>query len=180
MKMKWWQVGSLGIQHVLAMYAGAIVVPLIVGGALHLTSEQLTYLVAIDLLTCGIATFLQAWKNKWFGIGLPVMLGCTFTAVGTMIAIGGQYGMPAVYGAILCAGAVVVLISPYFGKLRTLFPPVVTGSVVTIIGLTLIPAAVNNMAGGQGAKDFGVSQDFVENIFSVHYGCCQSLVSEPF
>lgn len=155
MKMKWWQVGSLGIQHVLAMYAGAIVVPLIVGGALHLTSEQLTYLVAIDLLTCGIATFLQAWKNKWFGIGLPVMLGCTFTAVGPMIAIGGQYGMPAVYGAILCAGAVVVLISPYFGKLRTLFPPVVTGSVVTIIGLTLIPAAVNNMAGGQGAKDFG-------------------------
>ncbi|AMQ20437.1 nucleobase:cation symporter-2 family protein [Geobacillus sp. JS12] len=155
MKMKWWQVGSLGIQHVLAMYAGAIVVPLIVGGALHLTSEQLTYLVAIDLLTCGIATFLQAWKNKWFGIGLPVMLGCTFTAVGPMIAIGGQYGMPAVYGAILCAGAVVVLISPYFGKLRTLFPPVVTGSVVTVIGLTLIPAAVNNMAGGQGAKDFG-------------------------
>ncbi|MFC0297233.1 nucleobase:cation symporter-2 family protein [Geobacillus jurassicus] len=155
MKMKWWQVGSLGIQHVLAMYAGAIVVPLIVGGALHLTSEQLTYLVAIDLLTCGIATFLQAWKNKWFGIGLPVMLGCTFTAVGPMIAIGGQYGMPAVYGAILCAGAVVVLISPYFGKLRALFPPVVTGSVVTVIGLTLIPAAVNNMAGGQGAKDFG-------------------------
>ncbi|OKO92342.1 solute carrier family 23 protein [Geobacillus proteiniphilus] len=142
MKMKWWQVGSLGIQHVLAMYAGAIVVPLIVGGALHLTSEQLTYLVAIDLLTCGIATFLQAWKNKWFGIGLPVMLGCTFTAVGPMIAIGGQYGMPAVYGAILCAGAVVVLISPYFGKLRALFPPVVTGSVVTVIGLTLIPAAV--------------------------------------
>ncbi|KAF0994947.1 nucleobase:cation symporter-2 family protein [Geobacillus sp. TFV-3] len=155
MKMKWWQVGSLGIQHVLAMYAGAIVVPLIVGGALHLTSEQLTYLVAIDLLTCGIATFLQAWKNKWFGIGLPIMLGCTFTAVGPMIAIGGQYGMPAVYGAILCAGAVVVLISPYFGKLRALFPPVVTGSVVTVIGLTLIPAAVNNMAGGQGAKDFG-------------------------
>jgi len=155
MKMKWWQVGSLGIQHVLAMYAGAIVVPLIVGGALQLSGEQLTYLVAVDLLTCGIATFLQVWKNKWFGIGLPVMLGCTFTAVGPMIAIGGQYGMPAVYGSILCAGLVVVLISPYFGKLRALFPPVVTGSVVTIIGLTLIPAAMNNMAGGQGAEDFG-------------------------
>ncbi|MGG3924173.1 nucleobase:cation symporter-2 family protein, partial [Geobacillus thermodenitrificans] len=155
MKMKWWQIGSLGIQHVLAMYAGAIVVPLVVGGALQLSGEQLTYLVAVDLLTCGIATFLQVWKNKLFGIGLPVMLGCTFTAVGPMIAIGGQYGMTAVYGSILCAGLVVVLISPYFGKLRALFPPVVTGSVVTIIGLTLIPAAVNNMAGGQGAEDFG-------------------------
>ncbi|WP_445614145.1 nucleobase:cation symporter-2 family protein [Geobacillus sp. YF-1] len=155
MNMKWWQIGSLGIQHVLAMYAGAIVVPLVVGGALRLSGEQLTYLVAVDLLTCGIATFLQVWKNRWVGIGLPVMLGCTFTAVGPMIAIGGQYGMPAVYGSILCAGLVVVLISPYFGKLRALFPPVVTGSVVTVIGLTLIPAAVNNMAGGQGAKDFG-------------------------
>lgn len=139
----------------LAMYAGAIIVPLIVGGALHLTSEQLTYLVAIDLFTCGVATLLQVWKNKFFGIGLPVMLGCTFTAVGPMIAIGQQYGLSAVYGAIISAGLFVVIIAKYFSKLRVLFPPIVTGSVVTVIGLTLVPAAMNNMAGGQGAKDFG-------------------------
>lgn len=153
--MKPLQLCSLGIQHVLAMYAGAIIVPLIVGGALHLTSEQLTYLVAIDLFTCGVATLLQVWKNKFFGIGLPVMLGCTFTAVGPMIAIGQQYGLSAVYGAIISAGLFVVIIAKYFSKLRVLFPPIVTGSVVTVIGLTLIPAAMNNMAGGQGAKDFG-------------------------
>jgi xanthine permease len=153
--MKPIQLASLGIQHVLAMYAGAIIVPLIVGGALQLTPEQLTYLVAIDLFTCGIATLLQVWKNKFFGIGLPVMLGCTFTAVGPMIAIGKQYGLSAVYGAIIAAGLFVVIIAKYFSKLRVLFPPIVTGSVVTIIGLTLIPAAMNNMAGGQGAKDFG-------------------------
>ncbi|RSK53747.1 nucleobase:cation symporter-2 family protein [Bacillus canaveralius] len=146
---------SLGIQHVLAMYAGAVIVPLIVGGALGLTGEQLTYLVSIDIFMCGIATILQVWRNKFFGIGLPVVLGCTFTAVGPMIAIGGQYGISAIYGAIIASGLFVLVIGKYFGKLVKFFPPVVTGSVVTIIGITLIPVAMNNMAGGQGSPDFG-------------------------
>lgn len=65
---------SLGLQHVLAMYAGAVIVPLIVSSALGFTQEQLTYLIAIDLLACGVATLLQVWGNKYFGVGLPVML----------------------------------------------------------------------------------------------------------
>ncbi|GAA0493281.1 xanthine permease [Salinibacillus aidingensis] len=146
---------ALSFQHLLAMYSGAILVPLIVGEALGLTSEQLTYLVAIDILMCGVATILQVLNNRIFGIGLPVVLGCTFTAVGPMIAIGGQYGVSAVYGAILASGAIVVFISGFFGKLVRFFPPVVTGTVVTIIGLTLIPTAINNMGGGEGASDFG-------------------------
>ncbi|MFJ7828264.1 nucleobase:cation symporter-2 family protein [Psychrobacillus sp. NPDC096623] len=146
---------ALGIQHVLAMYAGAILVPLIVGGALGLTSEQLTYLVAIDILMCGVATILQVVSNRFFGIGLPVVLGCTFTAVGPMIAIGGEYGISSIYGAIIVSGLVVIIISGFFGKLVKFFPPVVTGSVVTIIGITLIPVAINNMGGGQGSPDFG-------------------------
>lgn len=145
---------SLGIQHVLAMYAGAVIVPIIVGNALGLTGEQLTYLVSIDILMCGVATILQVWKNRFFGIGLPVVLGCTFTAVGPMIAIGGQHGISGIYGSILISGLVVVLISSFFGKLVRFFPPVVTGSVVTIIGITLIPVAMNNVAGGQGSADF--------------------------
>ncbi|NEU34678.1 purine permease, partial [bacterium LRH843] len=72
---------SLGLQHLLAMYAGAILVPLTVGRALHLSAHELAYLVAIDLLTCGIATLLQAWNTRWFGIGLPVVLGSSFVAV---------------------------------------------------------------------------------------------------
>ncbi|UXH44999.1 purine permease [Rossellomorea vietnamensis] len=149
------KLASLGIQHVLAMYAGAVIVPLIVGGALGLSGEQLTYLVSIDIFMCGIATLLQVWSNRFFGIGLPVVLGCTFTAVGPMIAIGGQYGISAIYGSILVSGLFVIVISKYFGKLVRFFPPVVTGSVVTIIGITLIPVAMNNMAGGQGSADFG-------------------------
>ncbi|MEK4148030.1 nucleobase:cation symporter-2 family protein [Robertmurraya sp. FSL W8-0741] len=146
---------SLGIQHVLAMYAGAVIVPIIVGGALGLTGEQLTYLVSIDILMCGVATLLQVWKNRFFGIGLPVVLGCTFTAVAPMIAIGGEHGISAIYGAILVSGLIVILISTIFSKLVKFFPPVVTGSVVTIIGITLIPVAMNNIAGGEGSADYG-------------------------
>ncbi|MBY0122653.1 nucleobase:cation symporter-2 family protein [Bacillus sp. S/N-304-OC-R1] len=155
MKQHPYKIASLGIQHVLAMYAGAVIVPLIIGGALGLTGEQLTYLVSIDIMTSGIATILQVWRNKYFGIGLPIVLGCTFTAVGPIIAIGNQYGISSIYGSIIVSGLLVVLIGKYFGKLVKFFPPVVTGSVVTIIGITLVPVAMNNMAGGQGSADFG-------------------------
>lgn len=146
---------SLGLQHVLAMYAGAVVVPLIVSNALGFTQEQLTYLIAIDLLACGVATLLQVWGNKYFGVGLPVMLGCAFQAVSPMILIGMNSGVSAIYGAIIASGLFVLIFSGLFGKLIRLFPPVVTGSVVTIIGLTLIPVAFHDLGGGQGQPDFG-------------------------
>lgn len=146
---------SLGLQHVLAMYAGAILVPLLVGRALNLTTEQLAYLVAIDLLTCGIATLLQAWKNKYLGIGLPVVLGSSFVAVTPMISIGSNYGISAIYGAIIVTGLFILLLAPFFSKITKLFPPVVIGTVVTIIGLSLIPTGIKNMGGGSGSEDFG-------------------------
>ena len=146
---------TLSIQHLLAMYAGAILVPLIVGNGIGLNSEQLTYLVSIDILMCGAATILQVVKNRFFGIGLPIVLGCTFTAVGPMLEIGAQYGVSSIYGSILVSGLFVILISRFFGKLANFFPPIVTGTVVTIIGITLIPVAVNNMGGGEDAADFG-------------------------
>ncbi|WP_241154418.1 nucleobase:cation symporter-2 family protein [Staphylospora marina] len=143
------------------MYGGAVVVPLIIGGALNLSTEQTAWLIAVDLLTCGIATILQVLKNRWFGIGLPVVLGCTFTAVGPIIAIGSAHGMPAVYGAILASGLFLLAFSGVFGKIIRFFPPVVIGSVVTLIGITLIPVAVNNLAGGDGAPDFGSSENLL-------------------
>ena len=145
----------LGIQHLLAMYAGAILVPLIVGNELGLTNEQLTYLVAIDILMCGVATLLQIVSNRFFGIGLPVVLGCTFTAVGPIVQIGNDFGITSIYGAIIVSGIFVIVVSRFFGMLVKFFPPVVTGTVVTIIGITLIPVAINNAGGGQGEPDFG-------------------------
>lgn len=144
----------LGIQHLLAMYAGAILVPLIIGEALNFTPAQMTYLVAIDIFMCGVATLLQVWKGRFIGIGLPVVLGCTFTAVSPIIAIGSTGGLGDVYGAIIASGVIIVIIGGLFGRLIPFFPPVVTGSVVTIIGISLIPVAINNMGGGQNAPDF--------------------------
>ncbi|UHA75766.1 purine permease [Paenibacillus sp. 481] len=153
------QTFSLGLQHVLAMYAGAIIVPLIVGGQLGFTQEQMTYLIAIDLLMCGVATLLQVFANRFFGIGLPVVLGCAFQAVMPMIAIGKDFGVPYIYGAVIMMGLFVVLFGGLFGKCIRFFPPVVTGSVVTIIGITLIPVAFNDLGGGVGAKDFGSAEN---------------------
>lgn len=146
---------ALGLQHVLAMYAGAVIVPLIVGGALNLNGTQMAYLIAADLFTCGVATLLQVMGSKYFGSGLPVVLGCTFTAVSPIIAIASGGGLATAYGAIIVSGLFVVLAAPLYGKLLKFFPTIVTGSVVTIIGLSLIPVAMNNVAGGEGSADFG-------------------------
>ena len=155
MELRKSQTFFLGLQHVLAMYAGAVIVPIIVGSSLNLSTMQIAYLIGADLLTSGIATLLQVWRNRFFGIGLPVVLGCTFTAVFPMIAIGKELGLGAIYGAIITSGLIVFIISHWFGKLVRFFPPVVTGSIVTVIGVTLVPVAMNNLAGGLGSSDFG-------------------------
>nr|WP_025729403.1 nucleobase:cation symporter-2 family protein [Atopobacter phocae] len=145
----------LSIQHLLAMYAGAVIVPIIVAGALNMTVAQTTYLVAADIVMSGIATFLQVYRGKYIGIGLPVVLACTFTAVSPMIQIGSEHGLGVMYGAVFCSGLFVFLLAPFLAKLNRFFPPIVTGSVVTIIGVTLMPVALNYVAGGQGSSDYG-------------------------
>ncbi|GED69263.1 xanthine permease [Brevibacillus reuszeri] len=153
------KVVTLGLQHVLAMYAGAVVVPLIIGAALKLTPLQIAYLIAADLFTSGIATLLQVIGTRYTGIRLPVVLGCTFTAVGPIIAIASSTNLATAYGAIIISGLFVVFAAPLFGKLLRFFPTVVQGSVVTIIGLSLIPVAMTNAAGGDATKpDFGQPQ----------------------
>ena len=140
-----------GLQHVLAMYAGAIAVPIIVGTAIGLTPQQIAYLVAADLFTCGIATLIQAFGfGKYIGVKLPVIMGCSFVSVAPMITIGKASGLPVIYGSIICAGIFVLLISFFFGKLLKFFPSLVTGTVIMIVGLSLIPVALNDAAGGYG------------------------------
>ncbi|ALS00885.1 Uric acid permease PucJ [Enterococcus silesiacus] len=138
----------LGLQHLLAMYAGAVAVPLLIGTGLNFNSEQMTYLISIDIFMCGIATLLQLTVNKFFGIGLPVVLGCAIQAVAPLIMIGSDKGVGAIYGSIIASGIFVVLVSGIFSKIKKLFPPLVTGTVITVIGLTLIPVAVEKMGGG--------------------------------
>jgi len=139
----------LGLQHLLAMYSGSILVPMMIGQALGYNSEQLTYLVSTDIFMCGVATFLQLQLNKYFGIGLPVVLGVAFQSVAPLTIIGQSHGSGAMFGALIVSGIFVVLVSGIFSKLANYFPAIVTGSVITTIGLTLIPVAIGNMGNNE-------------------------------
>ena len=135
----------LGLQHLLAMYSGSILVPIMIAGALGYSTKELTYLISTDIFMCGVATFLQLQVNKYFGIGLPVVLGVAFQSVAPLSIIGAKLGSGAIFGSIIVSGLIVILISGFFSKIRKFFPPLVTGSVITTIGLTLIPVAIGNM-----------------------------------
>ncbi|VNU22957.1 xanthine permease [Streptococcus pneumoniae] len=139
------QAAVLGLQHLLAMYSGSILVPIMIATALGYSAEQLTYLISTDIFMCGVATFLQLQLNKYFGIGLPVVLGVAFQSVAPLIMIGQSHGSGAMFGALIASGIYVVLVSGIFSKVANLFPSIVTGSVITTIGLTLIPVAIGNI-----------------------------------
>jgi len=147
------RLAALGLQHVLVMYAGAIAVPLIVGRALKLTPEQVALLISADLFACGIVTLIQSFGvTKYFGIKLPVMMGVTFAAVGPMVAFAnampGVDGARAIFGAIIGAGVISMIIAPTVSKMLRFFPPVVTGTIIAIIGISLMRVGVGWAMGG--------------------------------
>jgi len=139
---------TLGLQHVLVMYAGAVAVPLIVGRALKLEPADVAFLISADLFVCGIATLIQSLgATQWFGIRLPVMMGVTFAAVGPMVAMantgGGPEGARAIFGAIIAAGIISMIIAPLVSKMLRFFPPVVTGTIILVIGVSLMRIGIN-------------------------------------
>lgn len=141
-----------GLQHVMTMYAGLVAVPLIVGQALGLPFADITYLLAATLLVAGLATILQTLGVWRIGARLPLVQGVSFAAVASMIAIGtggggGRGGLTLIFGATLVAGVIGFLLAPLFHKLIRLFPPVVTGTVITVIGVSLLPVAVQWASG---------------------------------
>lgn len=151
-----WRNFILGFQHLLAMYSGDVLVPLLIGHYLHFSTLQMTYLVSIDIFMCGVATLLQLKQTPLTGIGLPVVLGCAVQAVTPLESIGGKLGITYMYGAIIAAGVFVFLIAGIFSKLKRFFPPVVTGSLITIIGFTLVPVGFEDLGGGSAtAASFG-------------------------
>ena len=149
--------GLLGLQHVLVMYAGAVAVPLIVGRALKLAPEQIAMLVSADLFAGGLATLVQSWGLPGIGVRMPVMMGVTFAAVTPMIAMGTspEIGLTGIYGAVIAAGLFALLVAPLVGRLLPLFPPVVTGTIILVIGISLMRVGVNWAAGGVGNPNYG-------------------------
>jgi NCS2 family nucleobase:cation symporter-2/xanthine permease len=157
----------LGLQHVLVMYSGAVAVPLMLGKGAGLTQEQIGLLVNADLLTCGIATLIQTLGlGRSIGIRLPLMMGVTIIALKPMISIGSNLGMQHIYGAILVSSLIVFLSAGLFGRLRKFFPPVVIGSIITTIGFSLIPLAMQWAGGEAGSADWGSPRHLITS-FSV-------------
>ncbi|MGV9798992.1 solute carrier family 23 protein [Mycobacterium sp. NPDC003449] len=143
------KLATYGFQHVVAFYAGAVLVPILIASGIDLPAEDLVKLITADLFTCGIASIIQAvgfWK---VGVRLPLLQGVTFAGVSPIIAIGlahggGSASLLYVYGAVIVAGIFTFLIAPVFVKLLRFFPPVVTGTLITIIGLCLIPVGAGD------------------------------------
>ncbi|AOY76484.1 uracil-xanthine permease family protein [Clostridium formicaceticum] len=149
----------LGLQHVLAMFAGNVTVPLIIAGALGLTMGERTFLIQCAMLVAGITTLIQANRIGPVGANLPIVMGTSFGFVPTSIAIGNQFGLSGILGAAFVGGFFEAILGFFLKPLRKYFPPIVTGTVLLTIGLSLLPTGINYFAGGVGAPDFGSLQN---------------------
>lgn len=142
------RLATLGIQHVLVMYGGAVAVPLIVGRALQLSPQDVAFLISADLFVCGIVTIIQSLGfGRHVGIRLPVMMGVTFASVGPMVSMAnafpGTEGARMIFGAIIGAGFIALLLAPVMGRLLRFFPPIVTGTIILVIGVSLMRVGIN-------------------------------------
>ncbi|SHJ16519.1 nucleobase:cation symporter-2, NCS2 family [Geosporobacter subterraneus DSM 17957] len=149
----------LGLQHVLAMFAGNVTVPLIIAGALGLTVGEKAFLIQCAMLVAGIATLIQTNRIGSIGANLPIVMGTSFGFVPTSIAIGKQFGLSGILGAAFVGGFFEAVIGYFLKPLRKYFPPIVTGTVLLTIGLSLLPTGIKYFAGGVGAPDFGSLQN---------------------
>ena len=145
----------LGLQHVLAMFAGNVTVPIIIAGVLGLTVGERAFLIQCAMLVAGITTLIQANRIGPVGANLPIVMGTSFGFLPTSIAIGGQFGLSGILGAAFVGGFFQATLGFFLKTLRKYFVPVVTGTVLLTIGLSLMPTGINYFAGGVGAADFG-------------------------
>lgn len=150
---------ALGLQHVLVMYANAVAVPLILGGALHLPKDQIALLINADLFACGIATLVQTIGFGPVGIRLPIIMGVTAVAISPMLAMAAMpgVGLPGIYGAVLIGGVFGLCAAPFIKYALRFFPAVVTGTIITMIGVVLMRVGVAWAGGGAAASDFGAA-----------------------
>lgn len=143
---------SLALQHLVAMIVGCVTPAIIISEAVALGQADRVLLIQASLVMSAVSTFLQLFPiGKRFGSGLPVILGVSFAYVPSMQAIASSGGgISAIAGAMVVGGIVAVIVGVFVKQIRTLFPPVITGTVVFTIGLSLYPTAINYMAGGTG------------------------------
>jgi len=133
---------ALGLQHVFVMYAGTVAVPYVIGSALGMSAADIAQLISANTIFAGLGTILTTaglWK---IGARLPIVLGPSANVIGSVILIGKNYGLPAVWGTCIMAGAAMAICAPVIGRLRRFFPAVVMGTMLTLVGIMLVPIGV--------------------------------------
>lgn len=145
----------LGLQHILAMFAGNVAPLIIIANALKLPMQEKTFLIQCAMFIAGVATLIQLYPVGPIGARLPIVQGTSFGFLPTCIAISGKYGFAGVLGASFIGGFFEMILGAFLKPLRKYFPSVVTGTVLLSIGLSLLPTGIKYFAGGVGAKDFG-------------------------
>ena len=142
---------SMALQHLVSMIVGCVTPAIIIANAIGLPHDQRILLIQASLVMSAVTTLLQLFPiGGRFGSGLPVVFGVSFAYLPSMLAIAGSGGLSAVAGAMIVGGIVATLVGIFIRPVRRLFPPVITGTVVFTIGLSLYPTAINYMAGGTG------------------------------
>lgn len=159
--LPWRSMLSLGLQHVLVIYAGLVAVPLILGSALGLDNSEVIILINCNLIIGGLATVLQTTGIWRFGSRLPLIQGASFIALAPMLLIGEDYGIRYIFGSVIAAGVLGVILAPFFSRLLRFFPRVVIGCLITIVGISLMPTAAGWFGGGENADDFGATKYFI-------------------
>ena len=162
----------LALQHVVAMIVGCVTPAIIVSGAAGLENKEQVLLIQSALVVAALSTLLQLFpigKKGGFAIGsgLPIIMGVSFAYVPSMQAIAQGHGIATILGAQIVGGAVAVLMGIFVKKIRVFFPPLITGTVVFTIGLSLYPTAINYMAGGTGSEDYGSWQNWLIAFFTL-------------
>lgn len=152
----------LGLQHLLVMCPGTIAVPLILASALGLDAETTAFLISANFLTSGILTLIHVLGiGRHVGAKLPIILGSSFAPLAPMIVIGQNYGLPAVFGSIIASAIVIFILTFFMDKVLMLFPRNVIGCFVSLMGISLAPTAIRDLAGGQGSASFGSFENLI-------------------
>lgn len=145
----------LGFQHIVAAFGGIVAVPLVIGPAIGVDVRTTAMLVSATIFVAGLATIIQARGIYKIGAKLPCIMGTSFTFVGPAITVGTSMGLAGIFGATILGSFIEMILSRFIKPLMKFFPPVVTGTVVTLIGLTLVPVSMDWCAGGIGSPTYG-------------------------
>ena len=144
-----------GLQHIFAAFGGIVVVPLVIAGALGFDGKTTTTLISATILASGLATIIQAKGVGRAGSKVACIMGTDFTFVSPSISVGSVLGLPGIIGATILGAFFEIILSFFIKPLMKLFPPLVTGTVVCLIGLTLLPVSIDWAAGGSGSAEYG-------------------------